>query len=101
MRSRTSHGRRGSASSIRWPWPGGAARRPSAGCRRARARGSPGPGGADGIAIAPRRFGSASGLLLLAIDQDAVSGRVLAIDRKGGVRAVATGLGNGLNPILQ
>jgi hypothetical protein len=60
----------------------------------------PGPGGADGIAIAPRRFGPASGLLLIAVDQDGVSGRVLAIDRAGRVTAVATGLGNGLNPIV-
>jgi hypothetical protein len=60
----------------------------------------PGPGGADAIAMAPKSFGRASGLLLLSIDQDSVSGRVLAIDRKGNVRVVASGLGNGLNPIV-
>jgi hypothetical protein len=60
----------------------------------------PGPGGADGIAMAPKRFGRASGLLLLSIDQDSVSGRVLAIDRKGSVQVVASGLGNGDNPIV-
>jgi hypothetical protein len=60
----------------------------------------PGPGGADGIAMAPKVFGKASGLLLLSIDQDSVSGRVLAIDRKGSVQVVAGGLGNGANPIV-
>jgi hypothetical protein len=60
----------------------------------------PGPGGADGLTMAPKKFGRASGLLLLSIDQDAVSGRVLAIDRKGQVQVVASGLGNGDNPIV-
>ncbi len=60
----------------------------------------PGPGGADQIATAPARFGPASGQLLLSIDQDSVSGRVLAIDRKGTVTVVASGLGNGDNPIV-
>jgi len=60
----------------------------------------PGPGGADEIAMAPPRFGRASGLLLLSIDQDSVSGRVLAIDRRGSVQVVASGLGNGDNPIV-
>jgi hypothetical protein len=60
----------------------------------------PGPGGADEIAIAPARFGPASGQLLISIDQDATSGRVLSIDRKGKVRVVASGLGNGDNPIV-
>jgi len=59
----------------------------------------PGPGGADEIAVAPAKFGSASGWLLLSIDQDHVEGRVLAIDRKGDLTTIATGLGNGLNPI--
>jgi hypothetical protein len=60
----------------------------------------PGPGGADEIAIAPVKFGTASGQLLISIDQDAKSGQVLAIDRKGNVQTVATGLGNGDNPIV-
>jgi hypothetical protein len=60
----------------------------------------PGPGGADEIAMAPKSFGHASGLLLLSIDQDSVSGRVLAIDRKGNVQVIASGLGNGNNPIV-
>ena len=48
--------------------------------------GYPGPGGADEIAIAPARFGPASGRLLISIDEDSKSGRVLAIDRKGNVQ---------------
>jgi hypothetical protein len=60
----------------------------------------PGTGGADSLAMAPGQFGRASGLLLLSIDQDSVSGRVLAIDRKGNVQVVASGLGNGDNPIV-
>jgi hypothetical protein len=60
----------------------------------------PGPGGAENIAIAPAAFGSAGGWCLLSIDQDSVSGRVLAIDRKGTVRTIAAGLGNGVNPIV-
>jgi hypothetical protein len=59
----------------------------------------PGPGGADELVIAPRRFGRASGRLLLAIDQDGVSGRVLAMDRNGALVRVAARLGNGVNPI--
>ena len=50
--------------------------------------------------MAPKKFGRASGLLLLSIDQDSVSGRVVAIDRKGNVQAVASGLGDGDNPIV-
>ena len=60
----------------------------------------PGPGGADEVAIAPKRFGPASGELLISIDQDSVSGQVLAIDRKGHLQTIATGLGNGDNPIV-
>jgi hypothetical protein len=62
--------------------------------------GYPGPGGADEIAIAPSRFGPASGRLLISIDEDSKSGRVLAIDRMGNVSVVASGLGNGDNPIV-
>jgi hypothetical protein len=60
----------------------------------------PGPGGAENLAIAPAKFGSAGGWCLLSIDQDSVSGRVLAIDRQGTVRTIAGGLGNGINPIV-
>jgi hypothetical protein len=60
----------------------------------------PGPGGAEGVTMAPKRFGRASGLLLLSIDQESVSGRVLAIDRKGNVQVVASGLGDGVNPLV-
>lgn len=58
-----------------------------------------GPGGADELVIAPRQFGSASGRLLVAIDQDGVSGRLVAVDRDGTVTMVATGLDPGVNPI--
>jgi hypothetical protein len=60
----------------------------------------PGPGGAENIAIAPAKFGTASGWCLFAIDHDSAEGRLLAMDRKGNVKTIATGLGNGLNPIM-
>ncbi|HZO96528.1 MAG TPA: hypothetical protein VFB42_04070 [Gaiellaceae bacterium] len=60
----------------------------------------PGPGGAENIAVAPARFGAAGGWCLIAIDQDSVSGRLLAIDRKGNLKTIATGLGSGLNPVV-
>jgi len=60
----------------------------------------PGPGGADEIAIAPAKFGTAGGWCLIAIDQDSKSGRLLAIDRNGTVKTLADGLGNGANPIV-
>ena len=59
----------------------------------------PGPGGADNLVVAPRRFGSVSRWAVLAIDQTTVSGRVLAVGPRGQVRELAGGLGNGLNPI--
>lgn len=59
----------------------------------------PGPGGADNLVIAPSRFGTASRWAVLAIDQTAVSGRVLAVGPRGQVRELAAGLGNGVNPI--
>jgi hypothetical protein len=60
----------------------------------------PGPGGAENLAVAPADFGTAGGWCLLSIDQDSVSGRLLAIDRKGNVKAIASGLGNGANPVV-
>jgi hypothetical protein len=60
----------------------------------------PGPGGAENLAIAPAKFGTAGGACLIAVDQDSVSGRLLAIDRKGTVRTLASELGNGINPIV-
>src|SRR6185437_7007238 len=60
----------------------------------------PGPGGAENIAIAPAKFGTASGWCLFSIDHDSAEGRLLAMDRKGNVKTLATGLGNGLNPIM-
>jgi hypothetical protein len=59
----------------------------------------PGPGGADGLAVAPAKFGSASGWLLIAIDYEKHEGRLLAINRKGKLKRIAHGLGNGINPI--
>ena len=60
----------------------------------------PGPGGAENLAVAPAKFGGAGGWCLLSIDQDSVSGRLLAIDRKGHLQTIAADLGNGLNPIV-
>jgi hypothetical protein len=60
----------------------------------------PGPGGAENIAVAPAKFGTAGGWCLLSIDHDSVSGAVLALDRKGNLKTIAKGLGNGLNPIV-
>jgi len=60
----------------------------------------PGPGGAENLAIAPATFGALAGACLLAIDQDSVSGRVLAINGKGKVTTVADSLGTGVNPIV-
>jgi hypothetical protein len=59
----------------------------------------PGPGGADNIVVAPRSFGSQGGSVVITIDQDAVSGRVLAVDRHGTVTELASGLSPGTNPI--
>src|SRR5437868_12821680 len=60
----------------------------------------PGPGGAENLAVAPAKFGSAGGWCLLSIDQDSVSGRLLAIDRIGHLQTIATDLGTGINPIV-
>ena len=59
----------------------------------------PGPGGADNIAIAPSGFGSAGGSVLITIDDQKVSGRLLAMNEHGVVSVVADHLGDGLNPI--
>ncbi len=58
----------------------------------------PHPGGADNIALAPARFGSAGGELLLAIDARARGGRLLAMAPDGSVRVLAR-FAHGLNPI--
>ena len=60
----------------------------------------PGPGGAENIVIAPAVFGGMGGWCLLSIDHDSAEGRLLAMDRKGTVKTIAGGLGNGLNPIV-
>lgn len=56
-----------------------------------------GPGGADEITVAPARFGTASGQVLLAVDAGS-SGRVLAMDAHGRVQTLVT-LPDGPNPI--
>jgi hypothetical protein len=60
----------------------------------------PGPGGAENIAVAPASFGSAAGWCLLSIDEDAKSGRLLALDRRGKLKTVVSGLGSGVNPLV-
>jgi hypothetical protein len=57
-----------------------------------------GPGGADELVIAPRRFGSVAGDALLPVDAGASGGAVVALDPSGGTRPIAT-LRLGLNPI--
>ena len=58
-----------------------------------------GPGGADDMVIAPKRFGTAGGSVLISIDQRLVSGRVIAMDGHGVVTTLASKLANGVNPI--
>ncbi len=57
-----------------------------------------GPGGADELVIAPRRFGSVAGDALLTVDAGARGGAVVALDASGKTRTVAT-LPIGVNPI--
>ena len=59
-----------------------------------------GPGGADELVIAPRRFGSVAGDALLPVDAGASGGAVVAMDPGGRTRPIAT-LPLGLNPIAQ
>lgn len=57
-----------------------------------------GPGGADEMAIAPARFGSASGQVLLAVDAGK-SGSLVAMNSQGQARTLAQ-LSDGPNPIV-
>jgi hypothetical protein len=59
----------------------------------------PGPGGADGIAIAPAGFGSIAGWALLTLDPGAGSGSIVAMSPSGQVRTIAL-LPDGANPIV-
>ncbi len=61
----------------------------------------PGPGGADGIEMAPKGFGSAANQLLIAIDKSSKpqAGFVLAMRPDGSVRRLVS-LPDGLNPIV-
>jgi hypothetical protein len=49
-----------------------------------------GPGGADELVIAPRRFGSVGGDALLTVDAGPHGGAVVALDPSGGTRSIAT-----------
>jgi len=57
-----------------------------------------GPGGADELVMAPRRFGSVAGDALLTVDAGASGGAVVAMDPSGRTRAIAT-FPLGPNPI--
>jgi hypothetical protein len=57
-----------------------------------------GPGGADELAIAPRRFGSVAGDALLTVDAGGSGGAVVAFDPSGRGRTIAT-FPDGPNPI--
>jgi hypothetical protein len=59
-----------------------------------------GPGGAERLSVAPRDFGPVSGEVLLPIDQHDHHGRLLAMDPRGRVRTLVTGLTWGLDPIV-
>jgi hypothetical protein len=58
----------------------------------------PTPGGADEIAVAPARFGAASGQALLAVDAGK-SGSLVAMDSSGRARTLLT-LPDGPNPLV-
>ena len=58
-----------------------------------------GPGGADGLAIAPARFGSLAGAALLTVDPGPDQGTVVAMDAAGATRTIAH-LPDGPNPIV-
>jgi hypothetical protein len=57
-----------------------------------------GPGGADELVVAPRRFGSVAGDALLTVDAGPSGGTVVAIDSRGRTRTIAT-FPEGPNPI--
>jgi hypothetical protein len=58
----------------------------------------PGPGGADGLAVAPPGFGVAAGQALLTVDAGPGSGSIVAVGPRGRVRTIAR-LPDGPNPI--
>jgi hypothetical protein len=60
-----------------------------------------GPGGADEVMIAPRRFGALAGDLLLTVDAGPSGGRVVAMSPSGKTQTLASFPGDGPNPILQ
>jgi hypothetical protein len=58
----------------------------------------PGPGGADGLAVAPTGFGVAAGQALLTVDLGAGGGSIVAVGPRGRTRTIAR-LPDGPNPI--
>lgn len=58
----------------------------------------PGPGGADELVVAPRRFGPVAGDVLLTVDAGAGGGTVVALAPSGRTRTIAE-LPEGLSPI--
>lgn len=58
----------------------------------------PGPGGADELVVAPRRFGSVAGDALLSVDAGVAGGTVVAMGPSGRTRVIAR-LPRGLSPI--
>ena len=58
----------------------------------------PGPGGAENAVIAPAGFGSQAGSVLLAVDGDKTSGRLVAVSAQGAVTTIAR-FQDGVNPI--
>jgi hypothetical protein len=58
----------------------------------------PGPGGADGLAVAPTGFGVAAGQALLTVDAGPGGGSVVAVGPRGRTRTIAR-LPDGPNPI--
>jgi hypothetical protein len=59
----------------------------------------PGPGGAENAAIAPKRFGTASGELLMTTDTPSREGRLVAFAPNGRARVLAVIRGDGLNSL--
>jgi hypothetical protein len=57
----------------------------------------PGPGGADELAVAPRRFGTAGGDAVLTVDAGG-TGAIVVVDPRGASRTIAS-LPDGPNPI--
>jgi len=57
-----------------------------------------GPGGADELAVAPAKFGTGGGQIVLAVDPGATAGTLVMMDSQGRTRTIAR-LPDGPNPI--